>query len=209
MRAKAAPTPNLEDLRRAAESLLAKGCTTEAFDYLLSAVASLLRSHRELELLLAKLERDQVGRRSERIDPNQLRLLFEELVRQNAAQADPVPADTVPDAAAEGQADSEIRQEIEGARADELVGREKAGKKRSRTKTRGVRQVHYHLKVPEADRHCLGCGKPKRVMGEDVALARVRPRARDRAHLPQGEARLRDVQGRGHDGAGAQAHPAA
>jgi transposase len=168
MRTKTAPAPNLEDLRKAAESLLEKGSTTEAFEYLLSAVASLLRSHRELELLLAKLEREQVGRRSERIDPNQLRLLFEELVRQNEAQADSEPNDTLPEAAAENQADSDLSQQIEGARKDEVLARAKSGKKRSRTKTRGVRQVHHHLSVLESERHCTGCGKPKRVMGEDV-----------------------------------------
>src|SRR5688500_4560699 len=168
MRVKAAPAPNLDDLRKAAESLLSKGSTTEAFEYLLSALGSLLRSHRELELLLTKLEREQIGRRSERIDPNQLRLLFEELVRQSAAQAEPAPPDTVPDTTAQAQTDGELGEQIEGARADELLAREKPGKKRSRTKARGVRQIHYNLSVPESERHCPGCGKPERVMGEDL-----------------------------------------
>ncbi|MGH8895824.1 MAG: IS66 family transposase [Egibacteraceae bacterium] len=162
------PRPSLEEIRKAAEGLLTSENPNAALDYLMSALSSVLQHNQQLEQLLAKLERAQVGRRSEKIDPRQLALLFEELCRQSAAQQESSPA-AVPDAAAASATDGEINREIEDARKDERAVRKKGSKKKgSRVKVRNVHQVHHHQEVPEADRHCAGCGKPKRRIGEEL-----------------------------------------
>jgi transposase len=134
----------------------------------MSALSSVLQQNQQLEQLLAKLQRAQVGRSSERIDPRQLALLFEELYRQSAAQAEGTPPTATQTEAINGQ-EGEINREVEDARKDELAARRKTRKKKGqRVKVRNARQVHHHEEVPEADRHCSGCGKPKRKMGEEV-----------------------------------------
>ena len=165
MGTKAASATNLDDLRKAALSLLEQGCTTEAFEYLLSALASLLSSKRELELLVAKLKREQVGRSSERIDPDQLRLLFEELVRKSAE------ADATEPESPEGDKDKALDEQIKAARKDEELARAKTGKKGRRARKRSVQQVHHELSVPESERQCEGCGKTKRTIGEDLSTS--------------------------------------
>jgi len=162
------PRPSLEEIRKSAEGLLTDENPAAALDYLMSALSSVLQQNQQLEQLLAKLERAQIGRRSERIDPRQLALLFEELCKQSAAQAAAAPA-AVPDAAAANATDGEINREIEDARQDERETRKKqATKKGSRVKVRNVHQVHHQQEVAEADRHCAGCGKPKRKIGEEL-----------------------------------------
>jgi len=59
--------------------MLAEGKVDEAFELFVSALDAVLRKTRELELLVAKLSRERVGKRSERIDPGQLQLMFEQL----------------------------------------------------------------------------------------------------------------------------------
>ena len=162
------PGPSLEEIRKAAEGLLTSESPTAAFDYLMSALSSVLQHNQQLEQLLAKLHRAQVGRSSERIDPRQLALLFEELYRQSAAQAESTPP-TAADAKAVNGKESEINREVEDARQDELAERRKTRKKKGmRVKVRDARQVHHQHEVTEADRHCPGCGKPKKKIGEEV-----------------------------------------
>lgn len=69
----------LRQIRESARALLAEGRVEEAFEFVVSALDAVLRKTRDLELLVAKLRRQQVGKRSERIDPAQLQLLFEVL----------------------------------------------------------------------------------------------------------------------------------
>lgn len=161
--------PNLEDIRKGAEDLLASEKPSAALDYLMSALASVLQQNQQLEQLLAKLERAQVGRRSERIDPRQLALLFDELCKQSAAQAAAEQPALVPDAAAASATEQVLNREIDDARQDERASRKKDTKKKgSRVKLRNVHQEHHQQEVPEADRHCAGCGKPKRKIGEEL-----------------------------------------
>ena len=77
----------LQDVRESAREMLASGQVDEALEYLLSALDSVLQKNNSLEMLLAKLRRQQVGKKSERIDPRQLSLLFEELCRQSDSDA--------------------------------------------------------------------------------------------------------------------------
>jgi len=62
--------PAYAEVREAALAMLAEGEQEEAFEYLLAALAAVLRKSRDLELLVAKLRR--VGRSSERVDRSSL-----------------------------------------------------------------------------------------------------------------------------------------
>jgi transposase len=77
-----AAAPAFAQVRETARAMLADGRREEAFDFLLSALAAVLRKSRELELRLAKLRRERLARRSERVDPKQLALLFEGWLEQ-------------------------------------------------------------------------------------------------------------------------------
>ena len=88
----------LEEVRESAAEMLARGEGTEALEYLLTALDSLLQKNRHLELLVAKLRREQVGKKSERIDPAQLSLLFEELSRQTTPKDAPTTTANSPKA---------------------------------------------------------------------------------------------------------------
>ena len=86
-----ATAPSLDEIRNAATGLLSSGGPAAALEYLLTALSSLLNKNRNLEMLVAKLQREGFGRSSERIDPGQLSLLFDTLCRESAAQGEPVP----------------------------------------------------------------------------------------------------------------------
>jgi transposase len=161
-------SPSLDEIRKTAEGLLASGGTAAVLEYLLAALASLRDQNRNLEMLVAKLQREGFGRKSERIDPGQMTLLFEALAKQTAAQGDEGVAGMVPDAAAVSAADAALTAEIEGARKDEQAPRKKRKKKRDRVKLRNAETIRHEVKVPEAERCCERCGKPKRSLGEEV-----------------------------------------
>ena len=154
--------PAYAEVRDAALAMLAEGEQDEAFEFLLAALAAVLRKSRELELLLAKLRR--AGRSSERVDPKQLALLFEELVEQLGAEAEQAL-----DPEQEAQADAELEREIEEAEK----ARGARGKPDEATnqgwRTRNVpREVHPVAVEPE-DRTCSHCGGPKQKIGTDVS----------------------------------------
>ena len=164
-----ATTPSLSEIRKSAEGLLSGGGPAAALEYLLTALSSVLSQNRNLEMLVSKLQREQFGRKSERIDPGQLSLLFDALCRANAAQEEPVPGMT-PDAEVENQTDAALTEQIEGARKDELATQQKRRKKkRGRVKLRNVETVHHQETVPDSERCCARCGKTKRSLGEDVS----------------------------------------
>lgn len=144
--------------------MLSSGRTEEALEYLLSALSSVLDKHRELELLVEKLRRERVGKRSEKLDPKQLALLFEALASQghsdDATEVDP---------AGEGEANRELKQRIEEARKDELPADKGRKGKRGKVKLRDVQRVHHRREVPEAERRCESCGKDKSRIGEDLS----------------------------------------
>jgi transposase len=161
---KATALSALEQIRVLAQALLDEGKVQEAFDYFVSALDAALRKSRDLELLVAKLRREQVGKRSERIDPGPLQLLFEQLCDQTDAAQATAPAI---DPEAEAREDAELDREIK--EAEQAQGQAKSQRKRhSRVKTGKVeRQVHYH-EVAEADRKCQECGLIKDEIGEDI-----------------------------------------
>lgn len=162
--ATAAPEPSaLRQIRESAQALLAEGKVEEAFEFFVSALDAVLRKTRNLELLVAKLRRQQVGKRSERIDPGQLQLLFEALCSQTSESGPAVAIDPEAEAREDGELDREI------AEAEQSQEKQNGRRKhRGRVRTGAVeRQVHHH-EVPESERMCKTCGVAKERIGEDV-----------------------------------------
>jgi transposase len=152
--------PALRQVRESAQALLREGKSEEAWEFLLAALEAVLVKTQELELLVAKLRRAGRGTRSERIDPAQLQLLFEELVRQSE--------EAVPDPEAEAKEDAELDREIEAAESQQPERKKKTRKKGPGWRTRGVERRTHTASLPEAERTCPQCGRPLRPMGEDV-----------------------------------------
>ena len=151
-----------QQVRDTAEALMAEGHQEEAFEFVLSALAAVLRKSRELELLLAKLRR--VGRSSERVDPGQLALLFEELLEQLGPEAE------APDPEAEAKADAELEDEIESAlRAKQEREGSQRGERRPTWRTEGVRREVHTVEVALEERTCERCGHEKTKIGEDLS----------------------------------------
>ena len=98
----------LREIRESARALLAQGQVEETWELFLAALEAVLVKNRELELLVAKLRRERLGAKSERIDPAQLVLLLEALVAQEG------PA-TASDPEAEAREDAELDRAIERA----------------------------------------------------------------------------------------------
>jgi transposase len=104
-----------------------------------------LAQNDRLQHLLHQLERMQFGRRSEKLDPDQLQLAFEDVEQAVAATE-----------AADDKHD--------------LVGaRERAEKRRT---NRGALPAHLpriHVTIAPEDTHCPCCRSPMHVIGEDAA----------------------------------------
>lgn len=151
----------LRQVRESAQALLAQGKVEETWDLLLAALEAVLDKNRDLELLVAKLRRERLGTRSERIDPGQLALLFEAMLGQAAP---PAPVDPEAEAREDAQLDAEIV-------AAEQAEAEQAGKLRKRGPgwtTRGVQRRVHRAELPESERACKGCGKQMKRIGQDV-----------------------------------------
>ncbi len=156
--------PNaLGQIRDSARSLASEGKTEEAFDLLVSALDAVLRKSRELELMVLKLQKERVGKRSEKVDPGQLQLMFEQLM----SQSDGEELEPELDPQTEAREDAELEQQIEEAKKTRPRG--KGNKPRRETiRTDGIeRQVHLR-EIPEEERGCSRCGKLKKPLGKDV-----------------------------------------
>ncbi|MGH9337132.1 MAG: IS66 family transposase zinc-finger binding domain-containing protein, partial [Vicinamibacteria bacterium] len=149
----------VEQIRKSAKSLADEGKVEEAFELLVSALEAVMRTTRELELLVLKLRRERVGKSSERVDPDQLQLLFEQLLSQDSGKAPEL------DREKEAREDAELEREIEQEQRKSPPGMKP---RRERVRTRGIeRQVHTH-EVPEAERSCPRCGGPQERIGQDI-----------------------------------------
>lgn len=154
----------LQQIRESAGQLLTDGKVDEACDYLFAALAAVLQKNGELELLLAKMRRERVGKRTERIDPRQLSLMLEQLARLEGQ-----PAETTVDLEGESQADTDLSHEIDEAKKEDFASKKKKKGKQGRVKTRGARREVLRVAVPEEERTCRTCGKQMPVIGEDVS----------------------------------------
>ncbi len=153
----------LKQIRAEVSVLHEQGRTEEAFDYFGAALAAVLRKNAELEVLLAKLRRERLGTRSERISPDQLALLLEFM-----QQLEPVDSEARATAAAEVAA-------REDARVDEEIAESEEAKRDSTPKRfrargwhvrRAERRVH-EVALPAEERICASCGGEKRRLGTD------------------------------------------
>jgi transposase len=158
----AAEPAAVAQIRSGAQSLLTEGKTEEAVDYIVAALAAVLQKNTELELLLAKLRRQAAGVRSERIPPEQLALLLEQM-----RQLEP-PEPTKVTSEAEARKDAVVEQQIEReAKAARAEGR-RARRRRERWRARNVEREVHHVDMPFEERMCAGCGREKRRIGEDI-----------------------------------------
>jgi transposase len=151
----------LRQIRESAQALLEQGRFDESWEYLLSALEAVLAKNRELELLLAKLRRERLGRKSERIDPAQLALLFDTLVGEGGAEREFDPE-------AEAKEDAELDREIEAAERAQPPSERKRRKAGQLWQARGVERRVHHVEVPVAERTCKDCGQEKKRIGVDV-----------------------------------------
>ena len=154
----------LRQIRESAQALIEQGKVDEAWELFVSALEAVLVKNRELELLVAKLRRERIGTKSERIDPAQMRLLFDALMDQGGGvqvQVDPE---------VEAKEDAELDREIESAekaQPDPSGGR-KRRKNEPGWQTRGVERRVHQVEVEAAQQTCTACGREKTRMGFDV-----------------------------------------
>jgi len=151
----------LRQVRESAQAMLAEGKVEEAFEFFVSALEAVLRKTRDLEFLLLKLQRERLGKRSERVDPAQLQMMFEELCRQGGPEG-------APDPEAEAREDAELEQQIE--EAEEKQGQGQRARE-PKVRTGGVERRVHRREVPEAERKCAQCGEAKKRIGEDVTTS--------------------------------------
>jgi hypothetical protein len=155
----ASPTPArtplspLQQIRHAAQALLAQGKVDETWDFFLAALEAVLVKNRDLELLLTKLRRARIGRHSERLDPGQIALLFDALVGQGG---DGTAVDRDTEAHEDAALDREIA-EAEHAHPRTSRGPRKTRKHGPGWQTRGVQRQVHAVEVPRADRACATC----------------------------------------------------
>jgi transposase len=150
----------LEQVRETAQALVAEGQLDEAFDFFVSALDAVLRQNRDLELLVAKLRRERVGKRSERMDPAQLSLLFEQLAELGGQEEVDLEAET--------REDAELDQEIKDAEEGQRKPLKKARKPKGNWRISGAERQVHHVEVPEEERTCVKCGREKQRIGEDT-----------------------------------------
>lgn len=151
----------LAQIRSGAQALLANGKTDEAVDYSLAALAAVLQKNTELELLLAKLRRQAAGIRSERIPPEQMALLLEQMRQLEPSEP------TKEKSEGEARQDAVVEQEIDREKKTAAHGRQ-ARRRRERWRARNVKREVHHRDVPVEERVCAGCGRAKRRIGEDI-----------------------------------------
>lgn len=140
-------------------ALACEGNVEEARELMLAAFESLAGRNRELELLVEKLRRASVGKRSEAIDPKQMALLFEQMCSGQDGREPEAMVDPELEARVDEQLDREIEQ------AGEAGGGEK--KKRDK-RERDVERKVRRRELAEGERECEGCGRVKSEIGVDV-----------------------------------------
>jgi len=146
-------------VRHTVEEMEKAGQHNEALEYTLAALAAVLQKSGELELLIAKLQRERVGKRGERTDGTQLGLLLEEMLRQ-------LPQPEI-DPEALAREDEQLTKEIEAAEAETETESPARQKRNSwRTSEKVPREVTVH-EVPAPERKCESCGRDKSTIGHD------------------------------------------
>jgi transposase len=147
----------LAQVRSTVDALEKDGRHEDAIEYSLAALAAVLQKSGELELLLAKLQRERVGKRGERTDNAQLALLLEEMLRN-------LPQPEI-DADALAREDAALTKEIKAAESES-----EPLAKRPRNNWRTSEKVNREIKVhelPSEEKSCRKCGRERSAMGHD------------------------------------------
>ena len=154
----------LRQVRESAMAMMSGGKSEDAFEFLMSTLAALMRQNRDLELHLAKLRKEQAGKSTEKIDPRQLLLMFEGMIESAAAAGEAI------DPEQEDREDEKLSEEIQQAEEESgYTKKKRRGKRRPQTKPEVRREDHYY-KVPEEERDCDNCGRLKGVLSEDISI---------------------------------------
>jgi transposase len=102
-----------------------------------------LSRNERLQHLLRQLQRAQFGRRSEKLDPEQLALAFEDIEQAIAGS------------------------EAEDDKKDPAGAQARAGKRRGKRSALPARLPRVHVTIEPDDTNCPCCGSPMHVIGED------------------------------------------
>jgi transposase len=148
----------VQQVREAVRELLAEGRTEEALEYFAAAMAAVVQDKDRLERMVLAMQRQAVGTRSERISPEQLALLTEELEQLKAES---------PKTALDAVEEAQLEQDIEREKQAE---KERTGRRQRRQRSwnaRGAERRVHRIEVMEAERVCA-CGREKRHIGDDV-----------------------------------------
>ena len=140
-----------------------EGKTEEAVDLLVSALDAVLRKSRELELMVLKLQRERVGKRSERVDPGQLQLMFEQLMSEQVDGAEEPELDPEEEA----REDAQLQRQIEEAKKTRQKGKGKKPR-RETIRTAGIERELHERQLLEEERSCSQCGRLQKSLGQDV-----------------------------------------
>jgi transposase len=143
----------LKQIREHLRSLITSGNGDEALEMAVAILAELLTQNSELALRLAKLQREHSGRRSEKIDPQQLAMMLD-----LAEAAGPDFNETAED-------DKWLEKELAEA---ELPPAPRLRPRRHRPSKQLPRDVIVH-DLDAADRQCGSCGEEMTRIGEDVS----------------------------------------
>lgn len=159
----ASAPPALSQIRDSARSLATEGKTDEAVDLLVSALDAVLRKSRELELMVLKLQKERVGKRSERVDPGQLQLMFEQLMSERLDAA----AEPELDPEEEAREDAQLERQIEEANKTRQKGTGKKPREEP-IPTAGIERELHERQLLEEERNCSQCGRLQKSIGQDV-----------------------------------------
>jgi transposase len=143
----------LKQIREHMRSLLASGNGDEALEMAVTILAELLTQNEELALRLAKLQRERVGRRSEKIDPQQLTMMLD-LADAVGPELDETAAD-----------DRWLDEELKKAELPPVPRNRPRRHRPSKQLPRDV--IRHDLEVEE--RQCRRCGEEMTKIGEDVS----------------------------------------
>jgi len=152
------PTKKTLDLQEISEhlrSLLCEERMDEAIEMVLAMLSQLHEQNTDLVLKLMRLERERSGRRSERINPDQISLMLERIAEEISEEADLKATEADEKALAAERA------------AIEVPVIRQAPRRRRPSKDLPRRVIRHELGVEE--RRCTGCGEPMGEIGEDVS----------------------------------------
>ncbi len=146
---------DIEAVRAYLTDLLRKGRGEQALEMLLELLVRLRDAHTATTVRLHDALRQLYGRKSERLDPNQLELFLSELVK--------------------GPQDEESQQDNNTEQDQTASPRRGKKKRQSKRGPRGRAAFPEHLErreqvlMPEADQCTCGCGQHKSIIGYEVS----------------------------------------